>query len=223
MRLQFIQRLSMLFIFALVGISVSYANLNIPNITKKTYSGFLITTSGDTLKGKIQMLSITMNQVKVKFINEKGKRRVYRAKDLQSYSFKVKVWNRLAQEYDVKWILYTKKTVEKPPVPFSSNKVLVQQEVIGNISIYNYYIETRSNQSIEHIVYLEKDDILYVVDKTNYKKILSILMADFPFMKDKVGTKNYTYKHLNATIKEYNRPLGKSIRAIVNKSELIIK
>lgn len=213
----------MLSIFALVGISVSYANLNIPNIAQKTYSGFLITTSGDTLRGKIQMLSPTMNQVKVKFINEKGRKRVYRAKDLQAYSFKIKVWNRLAQEYDVKWILYTKKTVEKPPVPFRSNKVLVQQEVIGNISIYNYYIEIRSNQSIEHIVYLEKDDILYVVDKANYKKILGILMADFPFMKDKVGTKKYTYKYLGSTIKEYNRHLGKSIRAIANKSGLIIK
>ena len=216
MKLRFIQKSSMLLVFALVGISVSHANLNAPNTAGKIYNGFIITASGDTLKGQLQMLSPTMNQVKVKFIDETGKKQIYKAKDLQAYSFKTEVWNRSTKKKDIKWIYYTKKTVEKPPIPFSSNEVLVQQEVSGNISIYNYYVEARSNQSMEHIIYLEKGNELLIVDKTNYKKILKKLTADFPFIRDKVGTKGYTYKYLAQTIREYNQQLGKSIPAIEN-------
>ena len=216
MKLQFTQKLSMLLVFTLVGISVSYANLNVPNTAGKIYNGFIITTSGDTLKGQLQMLSPTMNQVKVKFIDETGKKQIYKAKDLHAYSFKTEVWNKSTKKKDVKWINYTKKTVEKPPVPFSSTEVLVQQEVAGNISIYNYYVEARSNQNMEHIIYLEKDKELFIVDKTNYKKILKNLTADSPFIRDKVGTKGYTYKYLNQTIQEYNQQLKKSVPSIEN-------
>jgi hypothetical protein len=201
--------------FLLIGTLMSFSNCS-PNEDGKIYDGFVITISGDTLQGKLEMLSPTMNQIKIKFIDESGKKELYKAKDLQAYAFKVEVWNRDSKEKELKWIYYIKKTVERPPVPFSSTEVLVQQEVVGNISVYNYFIETRVEQNMEHIIYLEKNNVLYVVNKDNYKEILKELMMDFPFMKEKVGTKGYTYNTLEETIKEYNQQLKKSVESTEN-------
>jgi hypothetical protein len=201
--------------FLLIGTLMSFSNCS-PNEDGKIYDGFVITISGDTLQGKLEMLSPTMNQIKIKFIDESGKKELYKAKDLQAYAFKIEVWNRDSKEKELKWIYYIKKTVERPPVPFSSTEVLVQQEVVGNISVYNYFIETRVEQNMEHIIYLEKNNVLYVVNKDNYKEILRELMMDFPFMKEKVGTKGYTYNTLEETIKEYNQQLKKSVESTEN-------
>lgn len=209
MKLQFIQKMLMLLTFTLVGISVSYSNSTVDD-AGKIYNGFVITASGDTLHGQLEMLSPTMNQIKVKFIDSEGNKEMYKAKDLQAYSFKIEEWDKSKKENVSKWINYAKKTVERPPVPFASTEVLIQQEIVGKISIYNYYIETRSDQSMEHIVYLEKGNVLYIVDDTNYKTVLKSLMDDIPFMSDRVGTKGYTYKFLPDTIVEYNQQLRKS-------------
>lgn len=213
MKLHFLQKSLLSFVFLLTGISIGYANFNLSTISGKVYDGFVIIASGDTLQGKVQMLSPTLNQVKIKFIDESGKKQLYKAKELQAYAFQVKVWDHTKKESIYKWIHYTKKTVEIPPIPFSSTEVLVQQELIGKISIYNYYRELRAEQTMEHIVYLEKEGKMYVVDKVNYKNILRSLMKDAPFLSDKVGTKGYTYKFLDESIKEYNQGLMENVSA----------
>ena len=199
-----IQQSTSILLLLFLTISVSFANIA-PNQDGKIYVGFIITASGDTLHGKLEMLSPTMNQVKIKFIDKDEKKELYKAKDLNAYAFKVEVWNKESQQNDEKWIYYTKKTVERPPVPFASTEVLMQQEVVGLISVYNYYIETRVEQNMEHIIYVEKDKVLYEVNKENYKDVLRELMVDFPFMKEKVGTKGYTFNALETTVKEYNQ------------------
>jgi|AntRauTorckE5430_2_1112549.scaffolds.fasta_scaffold03689_3 hypothetical protein len=196
--------------FVLMGMSMGFTDISLSQ-EGKIYDGFVIMISGDTLEGKLEMLSPTMNQVKIKFIDEDGEKVLYRAKDLKAYAFKVEVWNKKINEKELKWIYYTKKIVERPPIPFASTEVLLQQEVVGNISIYNFYVETRVEQYMEHIVYVEKNEVLYEVNKENYKVILNELMGDLPFMKNKVGTKNYMYNNLEETIMEYNQQLKKGV------------
>jgi len=215
MRLKCVEKLSVLLFFLWIGMSVSFANA-LPSEDGKIYDGFVITTSGDTLQGKLEMLSPTINQVKIKFIDNSGKKQLYKAKDLQAYAFKVEMWNKQSKEKELRWIHYTKKIANRPPVPFSSTEVLMQQEVVGNISVYNYYIETRSDQNMEHVIYLEKNDVLYEISKDNYKEVLKELMADIPFIKDKVGTKGYTYNALEETVIEYNQQLSKGAETVEN-------
>jgi hypothetical protein len=215
MKLTCVKKLSIKLSFLLVGISMNFANA-LPSQDGKIYDGFVITISGDTLQGQLEMLSPTINQVKIKFIDENGKKKFYKAKDLQAYAFKVEVWNKESKDKELKWIYYTKKTVERSPVPFSSTEVLMQQEIRGNISIYNYYIETRSEQEMKHVIYLEKNNVLYPITKDNYKEVLKELMTDFPFIKDKIGTKGYTYNVFEETVKEYNQQLRKDLEAIEN-------
>lgn len=169
----------------------------------KIYEGFVVTTTGDTLHGQLQMISPTQNQIKIKFI-DKEVTKIYKAKDLQKYSFNVIKINRKTKEETSTWINYTKKQVERPPVPFGGTEVLLQQLVGGDISLYNYYIENRTENTMEHIIYIEKAEQLQAIDKSNYKKLLQLLMDDKPEMLEKIGTKGYTFKFLENTIAEYN-------------------
>jgi len=194
-------------IFAWLFISMTCIKLPETNIVKpegKIYKGFVVTTAGDTLHGQLQMLSPTQNQIKIKFIDEETER-VFKAKELQTYSFNVLTKNRKTKEAISTWVNYTKKKVERPPVPFGGTEVLLQQLVGGEISLYNYYIENRTDNTIEHLIYIEKGEGLDIVSKENYKKLLKSLMADKPKMLEKVGTKGYTFKFLENTLTEYNQ------------------
>ncbi|MFK7950135.1 MAG: hypothetical protein AB8G11_21265 [Saprospiraceae bacterium] len=208
MQRKFIKNL-LLFIFGILTINFTFHKLDSNKPSTKVYKGYVVKESGDTLYGKLQMLNPTMNQVKVKFIDDKGKRMIFKAKDVKSYAFKAQVWNKKEKRNVQEWVYYIKKTVERPPVPFAGNDILMQREVNGNISMYNYYVETRSSQNMEHIIYLEKKDILYTINKTNYRKILKNLMGDYPIVYHKVGTKGYTYKSLTKILKEYNQQTSK--------------
>lgn len=198
----------LLFTFGILTINFTFypfdSNQFLIKSPTKTYEGYVIKESGDTIYGKLQMLGPAMNQVKVKFVDEEGKRITFKAKDIKSYAFEAQIWNKKEKRNVPEWVYYTKKTVERPPIPFAGNDILMQQEIRGNINMYNYYIESRSSQNMEHIVYLEKESVLYEIDKSNYRKVLKGLMGDYPAVYHKIGTKGYTYKYLTKTLKEYN-------------------
>ena len=101
MKTKWIQELPIVLFFVLITISINFAN-TLSNQDGKVYDGFVITTSGDTLQGKLEMLSPTINQVKIKFIDDCGKKQLYKAKDLQAYAFKVEMWNKESKEKEVK-------------------------------------------------------------------------------------------------------------------------
>lgn len=198
----------LLFTFGILTINFTFyqfdSNQFLIKSPSKIYEGYVIKESGDTMYGKLQMLGPAMNQVKVKFVDEEGKRITFKAKDINFYAFEAQIWNKKEKRNIPEWVYYTKKTVERPPIPFAGNEVLMQQEVRGNINMYNYYIEYRSSQNMEHIVYLEKESVLYEIDKSNYRKVLKGLMGDYPAVYHKIGTKGYTYKYLINILKEYN-------------------
>lgn len=205
MKLTIIHRSLLTVVFACLFTSMTCVKL--PDVTKpegKIYDGFVVTTAGDTLHGKLQMLSPTQNQIKIKFIAEKTER-IFKAKELQTYSFHVLSKDRKTKKEISTWVNYTKKQVERPPVPFGSTEVLLQQLIGGEVSLYNYYIENRTENTMEHLVYIEKNQALEIVTKGNYKKLLKHLMNDKPEMLEKVGTKGYTFKFLENTILEYNQ------------------
>ena len=220
MRLTLTHRLLLITAFSLILMSFSYEIGRKNRPSTKIYKGYVITESGEKIHGKLQMLSPAMNQVKVKFIDKDGKKSTYKAKDIASYAFQIQEWDKIEKKNIIKWIHYTKKTVERPPVPFASTSVLLQREVNGAISIYNYYIETRASQNMEHFTYLEKDGVLYTLKKNNYRKILKTLTADFPVVYHKIGTKGYTYKHVPKLISEYNKQVSKKGEATISFDEV---
>lgn len=191
--------LTLIVIFLLLAFNVDAGG------KKKVYQGYIVTIQGDTLHGKIQMLNPALNEVKVKFINPDGTKKLYRAKELEAYAFKVPgVKGKKYQKAD-EWIFYTKKTVEYPPIPFGPTEVLLQQQVNGVVSLYNYYMETRSREDkYDHFLYVEKGTTMIKVKKDNYKRVVKKFLEDYPTLQAKVGKKGYGFKYIEQILKEYN-------------------
>lgn len=190
---------------------ITYANNDNGKQKRKIYSGYIITNNGDTLHGKIQMLSPTLNEVKVKFIDKTGEKKVYRAKDVQAYSFMVLTYK--DKETKAEQIDYVRKKVDQAPVPFGSKTALIERQVTGAINLYNHYVETRAGHyAYEHLFYLEKgqDSQLIRVNRANFKTVVQKMVADNPELKAKIGKKGYGYKHLVKIITMYNNAKPKN-------------
>lgn len=187
----------------------------------KMYKGYVVTLEGDTLKGKIEMLSPSLNEVKVKLVPNEGEAIIYRAKEITSYAFIVPNFDVKEKRFTDRWISYVKKNVERPPVPFGPTEVLMQQEVSGTISFYNYYIETRSQVAdFEHLSLIEKDGEMIKIAKVNYKEVLKKLMIDQPILAKKIGKKGYRFKNLKKLIINYNLKNNQPVSDVSNFSAL---
>ena len=173
---------------------------------KKVYDGY-VTTINETLEGKIEMLSPSLNEVKVKFISKDGKKTIFKAKEVKEYGFEVEKWNHKTRQHDVVTITYVKKTVERSPIAFGPTNVLIERQEGGAINMYNHFVEQNSNvqEPFLHIVYVEKTaNELVQITKSNYKKVLKEMMAEYPEMAAKVGSRGHGYKHIAEMISTFN-------------------
>ena len=171
----------------------------------KIYNGTVTLENGETLEGQIQMLSPTLNEVKVKFIASNGKATTYKAKEVASYNFTFSKYNAKTKSYDNQTVEYVKKNVTVAPVPFGPKAVLVERQVEGTISLYNFYAETRAAaHAFSHNYFVEKDGQMIAVTRENFKTVLKDMVADYPELKSKVGKKGYGFKYVANIITEYN-------------------
>ena len=173
----------------------------------KIYDGYVILNSGEKLEGQIEMLGPTLNEVKIKLIN-KNELRYLKAKEVKEYSFEVKKWNNKTRKHTINKITYVRQKVERAPIAFGPKEVLLEREIVGAINLYNHFIE--QNTSIEepfiHIIYIQhgKNGELVSITKTNYKETLKRMVASYPELKAKVGTKGYGFTKLTKIILSYN-------------------
>lgn len=189
-------------ILAIALLTFNFTFTTHANASKKVYRGYVVTVAGDTLRGQIQMLSPTLNEVKVKFISQNGEKQTFRAKELLSYSFVVPSRKK---QLDTETITYVRKKVENAPVPFGPKDILVERQINGKINLYNHYIETRAGQyAYQHFFLLEKAGKTVKVNRTNFKKAVKKMVADYPELQVKIGKKGYGYKYMAAIIKQYN-------------------
>jgi hypothetical protein len=171
----------------------------------KTYEGSVILENGQTLKGEIEMLSPTLNEIKVKFIDDNGNSTVYKAKDVAAYSFIFPKYNANTKSYDDQVIEYVKKEMTVAPILFGPTAVLVERQVSGILSLYNFYVETNaSSEAFTHNYLVERDGQMIELKAENYKRILQDLVGSYPALKMKVGEKGYGYKNIDNIIIEYN-------------------
>jgi hypothetical protein len=188
----------------LAAILMTFAVTAFANDEAKIYNGKVVLETGETLVGQIEMLSPTMNEVKVKFIAN-GQATTYKASEVASYSFTFPRFNPETKTYKEEVVEYVKKTVEIAPVPFGPKTILMEREVAGAISLYNFYLETRAAEhAFDHNYYVEKNGQMIAVTQDNYKAVLQDMVADFPELKAKIGTTGYGYKYIATIIKEYN-------------------
>jgi hypothetical protein len=187
------------------AILMTFAITVFANDNVKIYEGSVVLENGETLVGQIQMLSPTMNEVKVKFIASNGKAKTYRANEVAAYSFAFPKYDAKTKTYKNITIEYIKKEVTVAPVPFGPKSVLVERQVAGTINLYNFYIETRAAEhAFTHNYFVEKDGQMITMNRSNFKIILKDMVADYPELQVKVGKKGYGYRQIAQIIKEYN-------------------
>ena len=173
----------------------------------KTYQGYVVLNNDEKVEGTIQMLSPTLNEVKVKFTSKDGQKVTYKAKQVKKYSFKVEKWNSTTRVHEVKNIVYTRHNVERSPIAFGPTSVLIERQLTGSINMYNHFVETNNNvkQPFLHVMYAEKSaGELVEITKSNYKVELREMTADYPELSTKVGTKGYGFKYVTKIIASYN-------------------
>ena len=174
--------------------------------SKKVYKGYVVTVSNETIHGNIQMLSPTLNEVKVKLINENGTKQIFKAKDLKSYSFQVPVYNKKTKSRDFQWITYTRQNVERSPMPFGTKEVLLERLEKGKINLYNHFIETRNgNAPMVHFYQVEKGDEVISINRKNFTRAMKEMTKDYPELSVRIGKKGYGYKHITKIVAEYNQ------------------
>ena len=190
---------------AFIALLMTIATATFANDDVKVYEGSVTLENGETLKGQIQMLSPTLNEVKVKFIASNGQSTTYKAKEVASYTFAFPKYNRKTKSYNNITVEYVKKNVTIAPIPFGPKEVLVERQAEGVVSLYNFYTETRAAaHAFSHNYFVEKDGQMVEVNRENFKSIMKDMVADYPQLKAKVGTKGYSYKYIANIINEYN-------------------
>ena len=187
------------------AILMTFAITVFANDDTKVYEGSVVLENGQTLVGQIEMLSPTLNEVKVKFIASNGKATTYKASEVATYSFAFPKYDASTKSYKNETIEYVKKEVTVAPIPFGPKSVLVERQVAGIINLYNFYTETRAAEhAFEHNFFVEKDGQMIEMTRENFKTVLKDMVADYPELQVKVGTKGYGYRNIAQTIQEYN-------------------
>lgn len=173
----------------------------------KVYQGYVVLNNGEKIEGKIQMLSPTLNEVKVKFTSTSNKKITYKAKDVKEYGFQVTKWNKKTRTHDLNTITYTRQTVERSPIAFGPKTVLIERQITGNVNMYNHFVEQNANakQPFVHVIYVQKEagDLLSVT-KRNYKVVLKEITNSYPELSAKIGSRGYGFKHISQIISTYN-------------------
>ena len=116
------------------AILMTFAVTVFANDDVKIYNGTVTLENGETLEGQIQMLSPTLNEVKVKFIASNGNATTYKAKEVASYTFAFPKYDAKTKSYNNITVEYVKKDVTVAPIPFGPKEVLVERQAEGTIN-----------------------------------------------------------------------------------------
>ena len=173
----------------------------------KSYKGYVVLNNNEKVEGTIQMLSPTLNEVKVKFISTAGKKVTYKSKEVKEYGFQVEKWNNKTRVHDVNTITYVRQNVERSPIAFGPTNVLVERQVTGTVNMYNHFVEQNSNTQnpFVRVIYVQKrTNDLVEITKSNYKVVLKEMTTEYPELSAKVGTKGYGFKYVPQIISTYN-------------------
>lgn len=175
----------------------------------KIYAGYIILKTGEKIYGNIEMLSPTLNEVKVKLLHIDKSEKFYKAEDLKQYAFEIKEWDSTLKKYNEKWVLYVTRRVERAPIPFGKKIVFLERKVSGAINFYNYYYQSNTDidEPLKLVMYVEKqgaEDMLLEINRENYKDLLRKMTENDVELTEKIGTPSYGFKNIEDIVRAYN-------------------
>lgn len=170
-----------------------------------TAEGFIILNDDTKLEGQVIYGSKTDNEVKIRFL--KGKKKVtYTPAKAKAYGYKSTIKDSDGKMVS-RWIYYERMEMEIPPKIFSDNMVFVEKEAIGTYTLFNYFVEQRSNYEVPvlQFYYLQSpDEELFELTEKNYSRILKDEFADYLAMAEKIGKVQFEYTDILRMVRDYN-------------------
>lgn len=189
-----------LFVSTFVGITAT---------AKNAFPGYAELRNGERIEGQVFVINPIANELGLKMRDLNGKRHKFNAHELSRYAFTIEQFDPQTRQYINREIEYVRKEVEDAPLQGGATEIMIERELGGIVQLYNQYIDEtyRIGGRIEHCYYVERQDGSLPFSKLtrdNYEELLTFAFADFPALKEKVGTSGYGYKYIATMIKTYN-------------------
>jgi len=167
---------------------------------------YVILSSGKKIQGKFKVGSITDNEVKVMFFNSSGAKTVYKPADLKGYGYESLELDDLGDEV-TEWVHYETQKVDYPPKPFGPTTVFMQREMEGAITLYCYYMESRSDvkNPFRYFYYIkDQNGNLKKVEKEDFAGVAKTVFGEYSAMTKNLGKKGFDYRNLDRMVRDYN-------------------
>ncbi len=168
-----------------------------------TFKGYIITLQGKRMDGFIKTRNVTTDQMKITFEGVS-----YKPFEIEGYGYEEKGENQFG-EAALQWRHYrSKKAVSFAPKAFASKDVFMEIMQEGEVTIYDYYVETP--QDIENpykrFFYMERKGAndWVEVSETNYVEIGKKYFEDNKDIVKQMGGVNYRFRNMWNIVKIYN-------------------
>jgi len=168
--------------------------------------GYVTLKNGQKLEGQIKVGSITDNEVKVLFYNNSGSKTTYKPTDLKGYGYESIDMDDLGNDV-MAWMHYETHKVDYPPKPFGPTTVFMQMEETGDVSLYTYYIESRTDvkNPYRYFYYLKDDQgNLNKVEKEDFTAVVKKVFGTYSALTSRVGQKGFSYRNLDRMVRDFN-------------------
>lgn len=174
---------------------------------KQIYEGYVVTLDNDTIRGQVQYVNPTFNELRVIFYKD-GDKRKFTPKELKGYGFVIERYNKATKSKEQEWIHYERRQVEASPIRQGAKEVFVQRQLSGSIKLYNFYT-LKSNKInsryYDHVYYISNGaDNMTLVNRKNYRKVVRQLVSNNKELYNKLGTAGYGYKYFASVVAEQN-------------------
>lgn len=171
------------------------------------YKGYVINKKGQRIDGKIKTRNVTVDQMKITFINGNTKI-IYKPTDLTGYGYKFKGENEFGEDTFV-WRHYKSKTAQShAPRFYASKEVFMEVMEEGEVTLYDYYVEVPGDieNPYKRFFYMERvnSDEFIEISEQNYIEMTASYLEDYVELSEKIGTINHRFRHLWKIVRLYN-------------------
>ncbi len=180
---------------------------NVAGVNKKfKYEGYIINAEGEKINGHVILKSnLTYDEVKIKFINYKGKKSTYKAKNIKGFGYR-SIKNNEAGNRSWMWSHYESKKVDEAPVPFGPKNVFMERITEGEVVLFQYWIQQNTNidNPYKRYFYVQRGDETVKLTNKNFIEEGRAFFSDNEDIVANLGKVNHRFRHTKKVVKKYN-------------------
>lgn len=173
-----------------------------------SYDGFVVLNNGDTVHGRVQMQTPTLNEIRVILTTntsdaasdrDSAERVIYPASAICSYAMSMTTKGIKGAASHQQFIRFVKYPLNRSPILFDTHKDALLMEIErGTVKLYYFFYENpNTNPAILRDTYIEYNHELILIDADNFIEVFSGITATIPTIQAKLNTRGYDYTHID--------------------------